>query len=52
MKKQLIAIALAAALMPASSYAKDSTDIALALGTVIASIRDGDCIRGVLRPEL
>jgi hypothetical protein len=37
MRKTFIAIALAAALMPAISYAKDSRDIALALGTVLAS---------------
>jgi hypothetical protein len=37
MKRALIAIAVAAAFLPASSYAKDSTDIALALGTVLAS---------------
>jgi hypothetical protein len=38
MRKTIIAVAAAAAvLMPASAYAKDSTDIALALGTVLAS---------------
>jgi hypothetical protein len=37
MKRALTAIAVAAAFLPASSNAKDSTDIALALGTVLAS---------------
>ena len=37
MRKTLLAIAVAAVLMPASAYAKDSSDLALALGTVLGS---------------
>jgi hypothetical protein len=37
MRRALIAIAAAAVLLPASAYAKDSADIAIALGTVLAS---------------
>ena len=37
MRKTFIAIATAAVLGPASAYAKDSSDLALALGTVLDS---------------
>jgi hypothetical protein len=37
MRKTLLAIAAAAVLMPASGYAKDSSDLALALGTILGS---------------